>query len=326
MTSVLTTSPSAAAPTSTSSATAIETDGLTKRFGKSVVVDDLALSVPTGSVFGFLGPNGSGKTTTIRMLLGLLVPDAGAVRLLGSPIPSAARSVLPSVGALIDGPACYPWLSGRQNLWRFDATGPDGRRSTRKDRIDEALARVGLSAAADKRYKAYSLGMRQRLGLANALLRPRRLLILDEPTNGMDPQGTREIRHLIRELAADGTTVFLSSHLLAEIEQVCSHVAVMSVGRLVAQGELRALQSTKATVVRIDTDDTQLAAEVLKVRGLTPSFDGSHLTATFDGTRPEELSRALVEAGVGLRGFVVERPSLEDTFVALTGEGFNVAQ
>jgi ABC-2 type transport system ATP-binding protein len=277
-------------------------------------------------VFGFLGPNGSGKTTTIRMLLGLLVPDAGAVRLLGSPIPSAARAVLPTVGALIDGPACYPWLSGRQNLWRFDATGPDGRRSTRKDRIDEALARVGLSAAADKRYKAYSLGMRQRLGLANALLRPRQLLILDEPTNGMDPQGTREIRHLIRELAADGTTVFLSSHLLAEIEQVCSHVAVMSAGRLVAQGELRALQSATATVVRIETDDTELAADVMRQRGLTPSFDGAHLTATFDGTRPEELSAALIHAGVGLRGFVIERPSLEDTFVALTGEGFNVAQ
>jgi ABC-2 type transport system ATP-binding protein len=230
------------------------------------------------------------------------------------------------VGALIDGPAFYPWLSGRQNLWRLDAAGADAHRSTRRARIDEALARVGLTAAGAKRYKAYSLGMRQRLGLANALLRPRELLILDEPTNGMDPQGTREIRHLIRELAADGTTVFLSSHLLAEIEQVCSHVAVMSAGRLVAQGELGALQSTTATVVRIDTDDTALAAGVLRERGFVPSFDGPHLTATFDGTRPEDLSRALVERGVGLRGFVIERPSLEDYFVALTGEGFDVAQ
>jgi ABC-2 type transport system ATP-binding protein len=324
MTSVVATPPSAAAWVSTD--VAIETDGLTKRFGKSTVVADLALQVPTGSVFGFLGPNGSGKTTTIRMLLGLLVPDGGEVRLLGSPIPSASRDVLPSVGALIDGPAFYPWLSGRQNLWRLDASGPDARRATRGARIDDALARVGLTAAGAKRYKAYSLGMRQRLGLANTLLRPRRLLILDEPTNGMDPQGTREIRHLIRELAADGTTVFLSSHLLAEIEQVCTHVAVMSAGRLVAQGELDALQSAAASIVRVETDDTDLAVAVLRERGFQPRLDGVHVTATFDGTRPEDLSRSLVERGVGLRGFAVVRPSLEDTFVALTGEGFDVAQ
>ena len=305
---------------------AIETDALTKTFGRSTVVADLALRVPTGSVFGFLGPNGSGKTTTIRMLLGLLVPDSGSVCLLGQEVPRASRAVLPKVGALIDGPAFYPWLSGRQNLWRLDATGPDAQRGTRRDRIDDALARVGLSAAGTKKYKAYSLGMRQRLGLANALLRPRELLILDEPTNGMDPQGTREIRHLVRELAAAGTTVFLSSHLLAEIEQVCTHVAVMSAGRLVAQGELGALQSATASMVRIETDDTDLATDVLRSRGLEPRLDGPHLTARFDGTRPEDLSRALVEHGVGLRGFVVERPSLEDTFVALTGEGFDVAQ
>jgi ABC-2 type transport system ATP-binding protein len=306
--------------------TAIETDGLTKRFGDATVVDNLGLSVPRGSVFGFLGPNGSGKTTTIRMLVGLLLPDDGEVRLLGRPIPRESRSVLPRVGALIDGPAFYPWLSGRQNLWRIDATGPDAQRSNRAVRIEEALARVGLSAAGDKKFKAYSLGMRQRLGLANALLRPRDLLILDEPTNGMDPQGTREIRHLIRELAAAGTTVFLSSHLLAEIEQVCTHVAVMSVGRLVAQGELSALQSATATVVRIETDNTDLAVSVLTSRGLRPQIDGPHVFATFDGSRPEDLSHALMSAGVGLRGFVVERPSLEDTFVELTGEGFNVAQ
>ena len=305
---------------------AIATSGLTKRFGRSTVVADLALAVPTGSVFGFLGPNGSGKTTTIRMLLGLLSPDEGEVRLLGRPVPGAARQVLPAVGALIDGPAFYPWLSGRQNLWRLDATGPDGQRRTRRARIDEALARVGLTAAGDKHYKAYSLGMRQRLGLANALLRPRELLILDEPTNGMDPQGTREIRHLVRELAADGTTVFLSSHLLAEIEQVCTHVAVMSAGRLVAQGELAALRSSTANVVRIETDDTDRAVAVLRGRGLVPQVEGPHVSAAFDAMVPEDLSRALVEQGVGLRGFAVERPSLEDTFVALTGEGFDVAQ
>src|SRR5258706_4722695 len=217
---------------------AIETDRLVKRFSGVAVVDVLSLQVPTGSVFGFLGPNGSGKTTTIRMLLGLLNPNAGEVSLLGRPIPQDARAVLPSIGALIDGPAFYPWLTGRQNLARLDAMGPDAQRSTRTSRVGEALARVGLTAAANKKYKAYSLGMRQRLGLANALLRPRELLILDEPTNGMDPQGTREIRHLIRDIAAEGTTVFLSSHLLSEIAQICTHAPVMNHVRIVAPGSL----------------------------------------------------------------------------------------
>jgi ABC-2 type transport system ATP-binding protein len=305
---------------------AIETNGLTKFFGTQKVVDDLGLRVPAGSVFGFLGPNGSGKTTTIRMLLGLLTPDDGEVRLLGQPIPAAADEALPKIGALIDGPACYPWLSGRQNLWRFDASGPDGQRINRAGRIEEALARVGLTAAGDKRFKAYSHGMRQRLGLANALLRPRQLLILDEPTNGMDPQGTREIRHLIRELAADGTTVFLSSHLLAEIEQICTHVAVMTNGHLVAQTALNELRAATAPLVRIETDDVDLARSMLAGLGLNPSIEGAQLTVPLGDGRPEDLSRRLVECGVGIRRFAVERPSLEDTFVALTGEGFDVAQ
>src|SRR5258706_6206546 len=243
---------------------AIETDRLVKRFSGVAVVDVLSLQVPTGSVFGFLGPNGSGKTTTIRMLLGLLNPNAGEVSLLGRPIPQDARAVLPSIGALIDGPAFYPWLTGRQNLARLDAMGPDAQRSTRTSRVGEALAGVGLTAAANKKYKAYSLGMRQRLGLANALLRPRQLLILDEPTNGMDPQGTREIRHLVRELAADGSTVFLSSHLLAEIEQVCTHVAMMSLGKLVTQGTLTALKEANAPKVYIVTSDIAVCVRILR--------------------------------------------------------------
>jgi ABC-2 type transport system ATP-binding protein len=249
------------------------------------------------------------------------------VRLLGDAIPDRASVALPHVGALIEGPAFYPWLTGRQNLARIDAAGPDGRRSTRRARINDALARVGLTAAANKRFKAYSLGMRQRLGLANALLRPRQLLILDEPTNGMDPQGTREIRHLVRELAGDGTTVFLSSHLLAEIEQVCTHVAVMSVGQLVAQGSLAELRAATGAQVHVDTPDTALAAAVLDRAGMEPAaVDGVRVVADLGARRPEDLCRALVEAGVAVRGFVVERPSLEDTFVALTGEGFDVAQ
>ena len=308
---------------------AIETDGLTKRFGDLAAVDGIDLAVPTGSVFGFLGPNGSGKTTTIRVLLGLLNASGGSCRLLGEPLPTSSSAVLPRVGAMIEGPAFYPWLSGRQNLARFDAAGPDGQRSTRRRRIDEALARVGLTAAANKKFRAYSLGMRQRLGLAQAMMRPRDLLVLDEPTNGMDPQGTREIRHLIRELAAEGSTVFLSSHLLSEVEQVCSHVAVMSLGKLLAQGTLAELQAAGTARLQVEADDAGLAAQVLDrlgLRELNVDAATSLVSAALDGHRPEDCCRELVMAGVGVRSLTTIRPSLEDTFVALTGEGFDVAR
>jgi ABC-2 type transport system ATP-binding protein len=308
-----------------SSPWAIRTRDLTKRFGETAVVDHIDLEVPTGSVFGFLGPNGSGKTTTIRMLLGLIAASEGEIEVLGRSIPSASPDVLPAVGALVEGPACYPWLTGRQNLERIDAAGPHGERRTRPHRVDIALERVGLTAAAGKKFGAYSLGMRQRLGLANALLRPRQLLILDEPTNGMDPQGTREIRHLVRELAADGTTVFLSSHLLAEIEQVCTHVAVMNLGQLL-QSSLAALQATTTSRLRIDTEDVEVAAKVLADCGLESSTTLQSVVADIHNHAPHELCRRLVDAGVRVNGFVVERPSLEDTFVALTGEGFDVAR
>jgi ABC-2 type transport system ATP-binding protein len=312
---------------------AIRTRGLTKRFGPVAVVDEIDLEVPRGSVFGFLGPNGSGKTTTIRMLLGLISPSGGSVELLGEPIPAAIGRALPRVGALVEGPACYPWLTGRQNLARIDAAGPDGRRSTRRDRIEEALHRVGLTAAGDKKFRAYSLGMRQRLGLASAMLRPRDLLVLDEPTNGMDPQGTREIRHLVRDMAADGTTVFVSSHLLAEVEQMCTHVGVMSLGRLVAQTPLTDLRATAVGRVRVETVDTLEAAAVLRDAGLRPTIersgpaaDAPAVEADLDGLVPDELCAALVHAGVRVSGFAVRRPSLEDLFVSLTGEGFDVAR
>jgi ABC-2 type transport system ATP-binding protein len=312
-----------------SSGLAIETEGLVKRFGAVPAVDGIDLSVPEGSVYGFLGPNGSGKTTTIRVLLGLINATAGSWRLLGEPMPASAARVLPEVGAMVEGPAFYPWLSGRDNLARFDAAGPDGRRSTRRHRIDDALARVGLTAAAGKRYKAYSLGMRQRLGLASVMLRPRRLLVLDEPTNGMDPQGTREIRHLIRELAGDGTTIFLSSHLLTEVEQVCTHVAVMSLGKLLAQGTIEELQAAGSSRLQVETEQAPVATAVLGRLGLQDvevAVDGITVTARLDGERPEDLCRALVEAGVGVRSLTTIRPTLEDTFVALTGEGFDVAR
>jgi ABC-2 type transport system ATP-binding protein len=308
-------------------ALAIETEGLTKRFGDMAAVDGIDLQVPEGSVFGFLGPNGSGKTTTIRVLMGLIAPSAGSWRLLGQPMPDASRSVLPEVGSMIEGPAFYPWLTGRQNLARFDAAGPDGRRDTRGSRTDDALARVGLTAVAGKKVRTYSFGMRQRLGLALAMLRPRRLLVLDEPTNGMDPQGTREIRNLTRELAAEGATVFLSSHLLSEVEQICTHVAVMSLGKLLAQGTLAELQAVGGTRLRVETADTELAVKVLTGLGVDElDIAGAAITGRLDGHQPEECCRELVLAGVGVRSMTTIRPTLEDTFVALTGEGFDVVR
>ena len=312
----------------TDDAMAIRTTALTKRFpGGQVAVNAIDLEVPRGSVFGFLGPNGSGKTTTIRMLLGLIAPTSGTYAVLGQPMPGSIATVLPRVGALVEGPAFYPYLSGRLNLARLDAADRTVDPRTSRQRIDAALERVGLSAAAEKRYRAYSLGMRQRLGLASALLRPRDLLVLDEPTNGLDPQGTREVRTLVRELASDGATVFVSSHLLSEVEQVCTHVAVMSRGNLVSQGTLDALRSVASTRVRVVTADVDRAADVLRGLGLADvSVAGDQCTATIGDSASERVTEALVHAGVGVRELVVERPDLEDVFVSLTGEGFDVEQ
>lgn len=308
---------------------AIETRGLTKRFGAQLAVNDLDIAVPEGAIFGFLGPNGSGKTTTIRMLLGLASATSGDIRMLGSTMPTSLQSVLPHVGALVEGPAIYPFLSGRDNLARLDSADRHAPSRTRMARVDAALDRVGLTHASRKKAHAYSLGMKQRLGLAGALLMPRELLILDEPTNGLDPQGTREVRNLIRSLAAEGTTVFVSSHLLAEIEQTCSHVAVMSAGRLVAQGPLDELRAEGTTRVEVRTPDLDAARAVLEALGLEarPGPIASSLTAVLTDSLPvESISEALVTAGVRLRGFSAEGASLEDRFVALTGEGFDVAQ
>src|SRR5579875_516863 len=185
---------------------AIQTRGLTKRFrGGQLAVDHVDLAVPHGSVYGFLGPNGSGKTTTIRMLLGLAFPTGGSAALLGVPVPDGVTRVLHRVGSLVEGPAFYPFLTGRDNLARYDAADRTADPATARARIAAALERVGLLAAAGRRYRTYSLGMKQRLAIAASLLRPRELIILDEPTNGLDPQGTREVRALIRQIAADGT-------------------------------------------------------------------------------------------------------------------------
>ena len=308
--------------------TVIATRSLTKRYrGGQLAVDGLDLAVPAGSVFGFLGPNGSGKTTTIRMLMGLIEPTSGTARVLGQPMPRATRTVLPQVGALIEGPALYGFLSGRDNLLRYDSADPTADPRTRRTRVAAALDRVGLTAAASKKAKAYSLGMKQRLGLAAALLQPRRLLVLDEPTNGLDPQGMREIRSLVRELASDGTTVFLSSHLLDEIEQVCSHAAVMAQGRLITQGPVAELAAGARGRLVVTTPDAGDAARVLKEQGVADVVvEEDRATGEPPDDRDvAEVNAALVSAGVRVRGFGLERASLEDAFVALTGEGFDVA-
>ena len=303
--------------------TAIATAGLSKRFGRQLAVDSIDLDVPAGSVYGFLGPNGSGKTTTIRMLLGLVFPTAGTHALLGEP---ESGRVLQRVGALVEGPAFHPYLSGRANLLRLDAADRTAPAATASARVDEALHRVGLTAAAGKRYRNYSLGMRQRLGIAAALLRPRDLLILDEPTNGLDPQGTREVRNLIAQLGRDGVTVFVSSHLLSEVEQVCTHVGVMGTGRLLWQGSLDDLGMQQRARVRVVTPDAGGAAATLTRLGLGDvATDTGAATATLGSARPEDVVAALVHDGVAVRGFAVERPSLEEIFVGLTGSGFDVS-
>jgi ABC-2 type transport system ATP-binding protein len=306
---------------------AIQTEGLTRRFGQHVAVDQVSLTVPQGAVYGFLGPNGSGKTTTIRLLLGLMNAHGGSISLLGGTMPQDAARVLPRVGTLVEGPAFHPYLTGQDNLRRLDAYDASTDPATSAQRIAHALERVGLGAAARKNFRRYSLGMKQRLGLAAALLRPRDLLILDEPTNGLDPQGTREVRSLIRELAADGSTVLVSSHLLAEIEQVATHVGIMSAGKLLRQGPLAEVIGTATSLLRIDTTDPSLAVSVLEGLGLSiGERTADHVSVVSPSVPPERVNAALVTAGVPVRGLVVERPTLEDLFVSLTGEGFDVVR
>jgi ABC-2 type transport system ATP-binding protein len=305
---------------------AVRTRGLTKHFGSQTVVDRIDLEVPVGSVYGFLGPNGSGKTTTIRMLLALVAPTAGEVELFGRPMPTASVQVLPAVGALVEGPAFHPYLSGRLNLLRLDAADRTADPATAARRVDAALDRVGLLAAAGKRFRAYSLGMRQRLAIAGALLTPKDLLVLDEPTNGLDPQGTREVRQLVASLTDDGTTVLVSSHLLSEVEQMCSHLGVMHVGRLVAQGSSAELRAGGVIEAIVEPDAPADAARVMGVLGLT-EIHTTRTTATgqLGDVAPEKVVAACVHAGVAVTGFRVGRPTLEDVFVSLTGEGFDVS-
>ncbi len=299
--------------------TALAVRGLRKRYDEIDAVDGLDLTVGSGELYGFLGPNGAGKTTTIRMALGLIMPTAGEVEVLGERVRRGSPPPLERVGALVEEPAFWRFLSGRRNLEymaRAGGSGADTR--ARLGRVDDVLARVGLTDAADKRVKAYSQGMRQRLGIALALLGEPELLLLDEPTNGLDPSGMREVRELLRGLADAGTTVFVSSHLLAEVEAVCDRVGVMARGRLVAEGPPGTLRGA-ATRHRLEVDDPTRALEVVQAMpGVTAeATPGGVLVRLADGADPADVNAALVAAGIRVRALVPERDSLEDAFFSL---------
>ena len=286
----------------------IRTQALTKRYGELRAVDGVNLEVRTGDVYGFLGANGSGKTTTVRMLLGLVLPTSGKAEVLGMPMPSARRSVLPRIGSLVESPAAYPHLSGRANLALLDATGSDrSRRPVRRTRIANALEHVGLDPADRRPVRTYSQGMRQRLGLAAALMRRPKLLILDEPTNGLDPQGIQEIRRLLLQLNDDGTTIFLSSHLLAEIQQMCTRVGVLRDGRLIVQEQLDTLLQPTA-LVAVRTPDADRCTELLGA--VVASVADDKLLVRADD--PARLNAYLVGEGIRVDEIGPYRRTLEE--------------
>ncbi|WP_137813202.1 ABC transporter ATP-binding protein [Gandjariella thermophila] len=297
---------------------AARTRGLRKVYRKTVAVDRVDLDVPQGAVLGMLGPNGSGKTTTIRMLLGLVRPTTGTVELLGHPLPDGAARALPQVGALVEGPGFHPFLSGRDNLRRCAAAEPLLATGSISTAVDDALERVGLADAANRTYRGYSLGMKQRLGLAAALLVPRRLVVLDEPTNGLDPAGTREVRQVIADLHRGGTTVLVSSHLLAEVEATCTHVAVLHRGTVVAQGELADLLEASTPALLVSTPDVDRAVEALRAGGIsTRPWEGG-VRVELTGTAAPAVLEVLVRAGVAVHEARRQRTGLEELFTQLT--------
>ena len=296
----------------------ISTRALTKRYGAVTAVQSVDLDVREGDRYGLLGPNGSGKTTLVRMLLGLVYATSGQIEVMGQRIPRNVRQVLPQIGALIEEPAAYPHLSGRTNLALFDAAGPGGRsaRRTRDKRIDEVLEQVGLAGVGRRPVKAYSLGMRQRLGLAGALMRRPRLLILDEPGNGLDPRGIRDLRELIIGLNQSGVTVLASSHLLAEVEQLCTRVGVLDAGRLVLQDDLASLRAPTGRIL-VDTPDADQVAAMLD--GQVEHRDGQQLLVRYEDAAA--LNARLVGAGLRVSAIGAHQRTLEEIVLSVTGTG-----
>jgi lantibiotic transport system ATP-binding protein len=303
----------------------IATDKITRRFGALTAVDHLDLHVPQGAVYGFLGPNGSGKTTTIRMLLGLIKPNEGTVRLFDHPLRENRIDLLRRVGALVETPSLYPHLTGRENLELTRRLIGGVSRS----RINAVLHTVRLEAAANRLAKGYSLGMKQRLGLALALLSEPALLILDEPTNGLDPAGIQEMRDLIREMPVQhGITVFLSSHLLSEVEQIASHIGIVHRGKLVFEGTLTSLQAQREEYLALGVDQPEAAHRILAEAGWTtqPNSNGTLRIAAVkseDGVRinKEDAARInslLIGQGVNVYHLALQQPTLEQTFLDLT--------
>jgi ABC-2 type transport system ATP-binding protein len=294
---------------------AVSTTGLSKRYGERLAVDGLAIELPRGVVSGFVGPNGAGKTTTIRMLLGLVAPTSGTGQVLGHSIAHPA-AYLSRVGALVEAPAFYPTLTGRRNLQVLSRLGNVDER-----RIDEVLAVVELTDRAGDVVKSYSLGMRQRLGVAAALLPTPDLIILDEPANGLDPGGIREMRQVLRDLADRGVTVFVSSHLLAEIEAICDHLVMIHQGRTVFQGpvaELIAAQHSDLLAIPEHPADLPRLAELAAAQGHSARVDGETVRVQAPGEWAAELNRQAMAAGITLRGLQATRASLEEAFFAVT--------
>ena len=293
----------------------IQTDALTKRYGRVLAVDQLSLQVPRGHVFGLLGPNGAGKTTFMGMLLGLVRPTSGSFSLLGAN--GVSMDALRRIGAIVETPAFYPYLSGRRNLAYFQ--GVMGRKDPRE--LDTLLERVGLADRAGDAFKTYSLGMKQRLGLAYALLGDPELLLLDEPTNGMDPAGMAEVRDLIRSLGSEGRTVLISSHLLNEVEQVCDSVAIISKGRLVVQGDVADLLHPQEQVRLRTTDDAKALAILAAADDIeSAKAEDEALVVTIPHERSSELTALLSKSEVYVTEIAPLQVSLEQYFLDVTGE------
>ena len=294
----------------------ITTRSLTKRYGTVTAVSSVDIDVREGDRYGLLGPNGSGKTTLVRMLLGLVFATSGEIEVMGSRIPRHANRVLRDVGALVESPAAYPNLSGRANLKLLDAAGPRGDRRTRRRRIDGALEQAGLAGIDRRPVKNYSLGMRQRLGLAAALVRRPRLLILDEPGNGLDPHGIRDTRQLLLDLNQSGVTIFLSSHLLAEVEQQCTRIGILDQGRLVLQEELGTLRAPTGRVL-VDSADAGRVAGLLD--GAVEQRDGTRLVVRHPDAAA--LNERLVREGVRVSSIAPQIRTLEEVVLEVTGAG-----